>query len=125
MPADPRDRQVLPDRSISVRVAPEILAHMKTGTVEPVVILGVQDCGDGTYDMTLMTPEIVVELDDLKAENERLREALAGDVSAIYHDCGACLGGGKPAFHPCEWCAENRRTDAAKTAGASDEEERR
>lgn len=55
--------------SVLVRVAPEILEKMKTGDVEPVVILGVQEQDDGTHDMTLMTPDVV-------AENRRLREAL-------------------------------------------------
>jgi hypothetical protein len=47
----------VPRHHVLVRVAPEILEHLKTGDVEPVVILGVQEAGDGTYDMTLKTPE--------------------------------------------------------------------
>lgn len=55
--------------SVLVRVAPEILERMKKGDVEPVVILGVDEQPDGTYDMTLMTIDVV-------AENRRLRQAL-------------------------------------------------
>jgi hypothetical protein len=55
--------------SVLVRVGPEVLAKLKTGGVEPVVILGVTELEDGTYDMTLMTPDVVTE-------NRRLREAL-------------------------------------------------
>lgn len=46
-----------PSEPILVKVAPEILEHMKTGDVEPVVILGVEEQDDGTYDMTLMNPK--------------------------------------------------------------------
>jgi hypothetical protein len=42
-----------PSDAILVRVMPEILEHMKAGDVEPVVILGVEELPDGTYDMTL------------------------------------------------------------------------
>lgn len=55
--------------AILVRVAPEILKLMKDGDVEPVVILGVEEQPDGTYDMTLMKPAIV-------AERDRYREVL-------------------------------------------------
>lgn len=96
---------VLSDRSVLVRVAPEILALMKAGDVEPVVMLGVQDNGDGTHEMTLMRPDVVsernrlqaacdewdvayanlmLERDRLRAENERLKNILAGcDDEAI------------------------------------------
>jgi hypothetical protein len=54
---------------VLVRVGAEILEHLKTGDVEPVVILGVREAGDGTYDMTLKVP-------DLAAANLRLAQAL-------------------------------------------------
>jgi hypothetical protein len=46
----------LPDRSVLVRVSPEILALMKDGEFEPVVILSVRDLGDGTHEMILREP---------------------------------------------------------------------
>lgn len=57
------------DGSVLVRVSPEILKHMKTGDVEPVVILGVEEHDDGTHDMTLMTTDLI-------DENRKLREVL-------------------------------------------------
>jgi hypothetical protein len=64
-------RDSLPHEGIAilVRVAPEILKLMKDGDAEPVVILGVDEQPDGTYDMTLAKPAIVEERD-------RYREAL-------------------------------------------------
>jgi hypothetical protein len=56
---------------VLVRVSREILALLKTGGVKPVVMLGVHDLGDGTYEMVLQEPPR-----DLRAENARLRAAL-------------------------------------------------
>jgi hypothetical protein len=38
---------------VLVRVAPEILAVLESGEVEPVVLLGAERAEDGTYDLIL------------------------------------------------------------------------
>lgn len=53
-----RRRRPQPKRDeVLVRVAPEILELLKDGTASPVVILGVNEMGDGTHEMILRSVE--------------------------------------------------------------------
>lgn len=54
MPTDPLPR---PSGPVLVRVSPEILERMKSGDIEPVVVMGIEEQDDGTYDMTLKRPD--------------------------------------------------------------------
>lgn len=42
---------------VLVRVSDEILGELRAnGATHPVVVMGVEQCGDGTHDMILKTP---------------------------------------------------------------------
>jgi hypothetical protein len=74
----------------SVRVASELVAKLEAEGSEPVHVIGIHRHGDGTLDLTLRTAdlgalerdriqlsEVRAVCDQLKAENARLRKALA------------------------------------------------
>ena len=73
--------------AILVRVAPEILDRMKSGDVEPVVMLGVDEQPDGTYDMTLKRPALPTVAGACPACGGSLFLADGGYVTCTYNDC--------------------------------------
>jgi hypothetical protein len=65
-------------RTRLVRFAAELAERVAAEGSEPVVVVGLTPCGDGTYDMTLRTPDRHVAVADLLSD-----EAIAAAAGAI------------------------------------------
>lgn len=70
---------------VLVRVSDEILALLKDGRVSPVVVLGVEELADGTYDVILQTPQVTAEMIEQGTAEVRgaLRQLENGTIDAI------------------------------------------
>ena len=76
-----------PDPPVLVRVSQEMLVLLKDGSPSPVVILGVREHDDGTYEMVLQSPDR-----DEMVEREAIEELVAqvrafftgGDYSGLF-----------------------------------------
>lgn len=78
---DSRSEPRQSDGAVLVRIAPEILEHLKTGDVEPVVIIGVTEQPDGAHDMTLKVPDLAVTNLKLAQALRLIRDTSTGSAS--------------------------------------------
>lgn len=80
---------------VLVRVSPEILEHLASGTIEPVVVLGVEERDDGTHDMILKSVD--QDLTKLHRYEDALRTIRGpedcGPWIEVYREAGGGYGG--------------------------------
>lgn len=81
-----------PEPAVMVRASPEILEQLAAGTVEPVVMLGIRQEPDGTYELILKAVD--QDLTKLHRFEEALRTIRGPDGRGPWVDIYRQAGGG-------------------------------